>query len=472
MNPIDYTIAVEYLPRLIAAVYFTVFASFLFQIKGLLGANGILPIQKYLTYLKHRLGISRFYHVPSLFWINSSDIALLSVVWAGMIVSLLLLIFNVYPPVLLALLFILHLSIVSTGQDFLSFGWEMYTLEITFNAILLSLATPANHMAWLSINFLLFRFFIQAGAVKLQSGDKSWRDLTAIKYHYQTQPIPNAVAWYVYKLPMLFHKLSTLIMFIIELVVPFAMLGDETTRLGVFACFFGLQLAIYATGNFSYLNHITSVLSTILLGNAYLEKIGLHAPQPHLLAPAADNVVSAIALVLIVLQAANLWNHFMPNAICARLLNWVRPFHLANRFGIFAIMTTKRYEIVIEGSYDGMEWKEYGFYYKPSELTRRPRRISPFQPRLDWQVWFLPFETFEASEWYQMFLVKLLQGNQDVLKLIRHNPFPNAPPRHIRTQMYEYEYSDWQTRKKTGQWWTRKLLFTYSPPISLKKPQK
>jgi len=318
------------------------------------------------------------------------------------------------------------------------------------------------------INFLLFRFHFQAGAVKLQSRDSAWSNFTAIAYHYLTQPIPNLLAWLAYKWPLWFQKLSCFFMFAVELVVPFGIFFSETIRFGVFIAFFSLQLMIWLTGNFSFLNHLTAVFCIILLSNRYLEPIFGQPPTLQEVPVGLNIILTAVGAVLLFLQVVQWIHHYFPNAWFSHVLRLQAPFHLANRYGIFAVMTTKRYEIVIEGSEDGKEWKEYTFYWKPSELDRRPRRISPLQPRLDWQVWFLPFHSFEQADWFQRFILCLLRGNKPVLSLLRHNPFPEKPPLYIRVLMYDYTFTDWSTLKKTGRWWNRVLVGPYCPPLTLR----
>jgi len=237
-SPESYLIATELFIRLLGVIYFFAFGAFLFQIRGLIGDQGILPIQNFLNLYKMRLGKWRFYHIPSLFWLNATDTALMVIPAMGTALSVLL-ILGIWPPVVLVLLYILHLSILSTGQDFLSFGWEMFLCEITVHAFLLSLTPIPNLMVWISLNFLIFRFHIQSGAVKFQSGDPSWRSLTGLCYHYQTQPNPSALAWYMHKLPIWFHKFSTGMMFFIELMIPFLIFGTESFRLVAFVFFFG-----------------------------------------------------------------------------------------------------------------------------------------------------------------------------------------------------------------------------------------
>lgn len=466
----NYSLALALFLRLLGFIYFVVYLPFIFQIKGLLGSKGILPLAQYLDGIREMLGSKKaYYSLPTLFWFNHSNKALLGAVWSALLFSILLM-FNICSPLMLLLLYTLHLSILYAGQDFLSFGWEMFLLEITFNAFLLSLTETPNIMIFISLNLLLFRFHFQGGAVKLQSGDVNWRNLSALAYHYQSQPLPNAVAWFVSKLPLWFHKFSTALMFMIELLIPFAIFGTEEMRLVVWISFVGLQLLIWATGNFSYLNHLTVAFSTILLSNMYLSPI--LGPPAELSAPPIylSMLLNIIGTVLVLLQLMNLWNNlFQPVLLFRKILSKLSAFHIVNRYGIFAVMTTKRYEIVVEGSQDEIEWKEYLFKYKPSEINRRPRRISPFQPRLDWQAWFLPFESFSNKTWFQLFLIKLLQGEQDVIALLRYNPFDDKPPRYIRALVYDYEFSDFKTLWQTGNWWKRTYLGPYSPTLQLKE---
>ncbi len=466
LNPEDYTIICAWFPRLLGLVYLFAFWPFLFQIKGLLGEGGILPVSSYLGWIK-RLRPKDYYKIsPTLFWLRSDDKALFCVTMAGVICSIFL-IFGIYPTMMLFALFILYFSIISVGQDFLSFGWEVLLQEIALNTFVLSLTPVPNLMAWISINFLLFRFHIQSGAVKLQSGDPNWRNCTAISYHYESQPIPNTLAWYVHKMPMWFHKLSCYIMFAIELIVPLFIFLSDDFRLAACVLFVALQLFIYLTGNFSYLNHMTAVFSLILLSNNFLEKAGFHAPPIEASPLWLDISLTLLGTLLLLLQIARFWDHFFPTRQLHTLLNKVSLFYIANRYGIFAVMTTTRYEVVVEGSSDGLDWQEYDFYHKPGSLFRRPRRISPYQPRLDWQVWFLPFSHFSEEEWFQGFLLHLLKGSKEVLKLLRHNPFPDSPPKYIRAQMYVYTFTSFKEKQQTGAWWRRTFIGPYCPSYSL-----
>ena len=465
--PEEYTIICKWLPRLLGVIYFFAFWPFLFQIKGLIGDNGILPTSSYLKWIKKAWPKSWFYICPTLFWIRSDDKALLCLVITGVICAILL-VFGIYPSLMLFAVYILYLSIISVGQDFLSFGWEVFLQEVALNIFLISLTTEPNLMVWFSINFLLFRFYIQSGAVKLQSKDPNWKNLTAIAYHYQSQPIPNLAAWYVHKLPMWLHKLSCLFMFIVELAVPFLIFFNEEARLVACAFFVLLQLFIYATGNFSYLNHLTFVFSLLLLNNTLLLAYGFSYVEITPTPPLLNYALTIAGSALLMLQIIQMWDHFFPSKRCHRLLNKVSTLHVCNRYGIFAIMTTDRYEVVVEGSDDGIVWQEYDFYHKPTDVMRRPTRISPYQPRLDWQAWFLPFRHFIQEEWFQSFLIHLLKGTREVLYLMRRNPFEEKPPKYIRAQLYIYYFTNFREKKETNAWWKRVFVGPYSPTYELK----
>ncbi|MBS0654826.1 MAG: lipase maturation factor family protein [Verrucomicrobia bacterium] len=469
-SPEEYTIICAWLPRLLGAIYLFAFWPFLFQMRGLLGNKGILPVSDYLAWIRRLCPKSWFRVCPTLFWLRSDDRALIAVVVAGIACSILL-ILGLLPSLMLLFCWILYCSIISIGQDFLSFGWELFLQEVALNIFLVSLSPTPNIMVWLSINFLLFRFYLQSGAVKLQSRDPSWRNLTAVAYHYESQPIANLTAWYVHKLPMWFHKCSCVIMYIIEMVVPFLLFFTEDMRLVACALFLSLQFFIYATGNFSYLNHLSAVFSLLPLNNRVLHAFGFSLPEQASSPEVVEYALTVAGSVLLVLQALRLWNHFWPTRALHSFFNALGSCHIVNRYGIFAVMTCRRFEVVIEGSDEGIAWKEYDFYHKPTDLKRRPRRISPYQPRLDWQAWFLPFHNCSDQRWFQNFLAHLLQGTPEVLSLLRYNPFPDKPPQYVRALMYVYSFTTFEEKEKTGAWWKREYVGFYSPVFNLiKKP--
>jgi len=420
----------------------------------------------YLNSMLFGYGRKAYYYIPSIFWLNSSERMLVAVPFAGTILSVLTVV-GIFPLLWIPILFFLHLSIKTTGQEFFSFGWESFFLEISLYAYLL-LITPAPTIAmWWCLNLLLFRFHFEAGISKLLTYDANWRNLTAVDYHYLSQPIPNTIAWYAKKLPMKFQKFSCLMMFVAEILIPFFIFGTDDVRLVAFIGLVGLQFFIWLTGNFSYLNHMTFIFCMILLSDQFLEPIVGQVPHTASNPLTVEIIMGVIGGALIVGQLIRIVSHFYRNQFLLKPLIKISPFHVINRYGIFAVMTTKRYEIIIEGSDDGEEWREYLFKWKPSELNRRPRRVSPYQPRLDWQIWFLPFTSCQYEPWIKNFLHRLLEGSPNVLKLIRENPFPDKPPKFIRAQMYDYEYTTWEERKQTGNWWKRVYVSSYSPTYQL-----
>jgi hypothetical protein len=468
LEPSSYSIATHLFVRLLGLIYLFAYFPFLFQIKGLIGANGIRPVASYLKAIQARTGPMRYFYVPTLLWFNTSNSALFLLIGCGMLFASLLLL-DIYPALMLILLYLIHLSLTSAGQEFLSFGWETFLMEITLGGFFTIATEPLNTFGWIGLNVLLLRIYLQAGVSKLFSHDPNWRNLTAIWYHYLSQPLPNTLAWYFHKLPMGFHKASTCSMFFAELIVPLAIFSPAEVRLGVFLLFVGLQFFIWFTGNFSYLNHMTVVFCLILLHNRYLGAlegiVPAHEPSELLW----RILISIGAIAFLGLQLICLIHTFYPARLFRRILSWVSPCHIAYPHGIFAIMTTKRYEIIVEGSDDGEQWREYQFFYKPGDLAWRPRRISPYQPRIDWQAWFLPFDNFEEQHWFQAFLGKILQGSPEVLKLLKFNPFPEKPPQFVRALMYDYEYTSFEERAKTGHWWKRTLIGEYAPALQLRK---
>lgn len=464
LDPATYSIGINLFIRGLGCIYIIAYVPFLFQIRGLIGKDGILPLQNYLRLVRIRLGTKRFYYLPTLWWINASDTALLILVWAGIVLGILLAC-GIYPVLILFCLYLVHLSLVSGGQDFLSFGWEIYLIELTIGGALLVATEPYNRYAWIGLNILLMRFYVQAGASKLLSHDPNWRNLRALTYHYLTQPLPNTIAWYVHKFPVWFHKCSVMFTFYAEMVVPLFIFAPPIVRLAVFFQLLFLQLGIWATGNLSYLNYLSVVSSLFLLANTYLEpflsNISQGTPSPiwwYLF-------ISLLGILFSLLQTISFIQMFFPNRLFNTILYNIQPFHLASPHGIFAVMTTKRFEIIVEGSNDGIEWREYEFRHKPGNLKRRPKRVSPWQPRLDWQAWFLPFSPAFFQFWFQQFMVKLLKGSPVVIRLLKHNPFPDKPPLYIRALIYDYVFTTFEEKKATGCWWKRTFAGIYAPMI-------
>lgn len=471
--------------RGLGAVYFCAFASLWPQVLGLIGSRGILPARDFLDAAAAQAGPERFRLVPTLFWLGAGDHALRGLCAAGMLLSLLLM-FGVLPVPTLAGLWLLYLSLVSVGQDFLGFQWDTLLLETGFLAIFFAplrvlprfaSETPPSRLALWLLRWLLFRLMCGSGVVKLASGDPTWHHLTAMAFHYETQPLPTPLAWLLHLLPLSLQKFSTLAVLVVELAAPFLLFAPRRLRLAGAGLLAGLQVLILSTGNFAFFNYLTIALCILLLDDAALRRLAparlrRRLPQEPEAWPAPPRarrwVLAPVAAVLLAVSVSQLAGGFGLPSPVQPLVAWQEPLHLVNPYGLFAVMTTSHPVISVEGSDDGKTWREYGFRYQPQDVTQAPRWVAPFQPRLDWQLWFAALGSADQSPWFRAFLVRLLQGSPDVLGLLRTNPFPHAPPRFVRATLYAYRFTDARTKRETGAWWQRRSLGLYFPPASLR----
>jgi hypothetical protein len=452
-------------PKLLGGVYFLAFSSLLIQIQGLFGSQGILPIRSYLTDLRQGFGRRAFRLCPTLFWFSSSDRVLSGCALLGMALSLLLIAGAPAIPLLL-LLWLLYLSFAAAGQEFLSYQWDALLVEVGFMTIFLPLADPAPPLVVFAYCFFLFRFMFSAGVVKLRSGDPVWRNLTALRYHYETQPLPNRIGWYAHQLPPWVQKFSTLGTFFFELAVPFLVLGPAPARLAGVLLLLFFQLLIFATGNYGFFNILTVILLVPLLDDRQLRFLGDHLSAPPVSSEPARLVVSFIFVLFLILNLCQLVRLFYRPAPIKHLLAALSPFMISNAYGLFAVMTTNRFEFVIEGSNDGENWQPYEFRWKPGDPQYPPRQAAPHQPRLDWQMWFAALNPRVIEPWLENLVLRLLEGSKPVLGLLKHNPFPDAPPQQIRLTVYRYHFSTLGVRRSEGVWWERTLLGRF-PPMAL-----
>jgi hypothetical protein len=310
-----------------------------------------------------------------------------------------------------------------------------------------------------------------SGVVKLTSGDESWLDWTALSYHYESQPLPTWVGWWVHQLPMGMHKATVAATFAVELLVPFLMFVGRIPRLLAFAAFVGLQVTIAATGNYGFFNLLTVVLCIPLLDDAMLPwrgHAGAEEPVPPWPPAAWARRVAVGAMLL--LATAELVDGLVEDVPWPGPLQDARvaldPFRLTSSYGLFRVMTKGRPEIVVEGSRDGIEWKEYAFRWKPGDPLRAPAFLPPHMPRLDWQMWFAALSRYERTPWFEEFLDRLLDNAPAVVGLLAENPFPDEPPRFVRAMLWRYEFTTRDERRASGAWWKRTKVGLYSPVLS------
>jgi lipase maturation factor 1 len=460
--------------RAFGLIYLAAFVSFAVQAQGLIGSHGILPIAEFVQAVNRSAGAERFFLMPMVFWLSASDFTIQAVCWGGAALSLLL-VFNLLPRLSLFLLYVLYLSLLYGGQAFMTYQWDTFLLETGFLALLLSFArTPG---IWL-LRWLLFRFMFMSGMVKLLSADPNWWNLSALSYHFLTQPLPTPLAWYAAQLPAGVLRFATGGMFVVELVLPFLIFCPRRLRFFAACGILLLQSCILLTGNYNWFNLQTMLLCLPLFDDAAVQKLlpqrltrWLLARAPPVVPRAALTLtVSAFAVLIVLCSLVEMDVRFggSPPAALQTLDRSVEPLRLVSAYGLFAVMTTERNEIVIEGSYDGVEWREYDFRYKPGDLFRRPPWNIPHQPRLDWQMWFAALEDPRQLRWFWRFLQKLLENDPAVTRLLERNPFPAKPPTYLRAQFYNYRYAD-PAEKAQGRWWNRRSLGLYAPVVSLKR---
>ncbi len=461
--------------RALALIYAIAFGSLATQIIGLAGARGISPAHDYLGRLAAVFGALRFLTLPTVFWWNSSDLDLIVLAWAGVAFAVLLFAGRMQ-RLLLVLLYILYLSFNAAGQEFLSFQWDALLLEAGFLAIFFGRSNSGTRaIAWL-YRCLAFRLYFLSGYVKLGSHDPTWANLTALQYHYHTQPLPNIVAWYADKLPDWFQRGSTAGVLGIELFAPFLIFGPRLWRITGAWILLALQALIFLTGNYTFFNLLAAAVTLFLFDDQTFSGIAKrlrHAtPSAIVSTKRARMAMAVLVAVVLTLGCVRIFQTIegeIPEPLNT-LARMSAPFQIVNSYGLFAVMTTKRTEIVIEGSDDGQNWRPYEFRYKPGDLSRAPRWIEPFQPRLDWQMWFAALSDYQSNPWFSGLLLRLLQGSPDVLALLETNPFPDHPPHFVQAETFDYTFADRETHRRTGQWWRRTPAGIYLPPVALKPP--
>ncbi len=473
--------------RVLGIIHLIAFASLWRQIAGLIGHEGILPASHLLQAAGQQLGPERYRLLPTLCWINSSDAFLFTLCGLGAVLSVLL-IFDVAPAIILLLLWSLYLSLTTVCRDFLAFQWDNLLLEVSFLSVWLApwrlrprikVNGPPPALALWLCWWLLFRLVFSSGAVKLASGDPTWRTLTALFFHYETQPLPVWTSWYVHHLPEWFHRSSCAGMFLIELAVPFLIFGPRMYRRLAAGALMFLQVLIAATGNYAFFNFLTIALCLLLLDDLVWPRwmrerlITGVAPTPPHLSVWRRWMMRLAAMVVLLMSGMQLAGLLVRRPIpWPKPIVWIErqllPLRTVNSYGLFAVMTTSRLEIILEGSNDGTTWSSYEFKHKPGDPMKRPEFIAPHQPRLDWQMWFAALSSYQDHPWFLPFCTRVLEGSTDVLALLANNPFPDAPPRYLRAVVYDYHFTGAPAHRSSGAWWRRERKGLYCPVLSLR----
>jgi hypothetical protein len=484
--------------RALGLIYYSAFFSLVFQIRGLIGPQGILPANEYLQAVAERFGHVGYWYAPTLLWFSGSAHMVTGICWVGMIASLLL-VLNFWPRGMLAICFVCFLSFVSAARDFSAYQSDGMLLEAGFIAMFLAprgwrpgwgeTQSPSRASLFLLV-WECFRIYFESGVAKIMGGDPQWRNFTALDEYYQNGPLPTWIGWHMQHLPHWFHAATTFVTLALELGLVWMMFLPRRLRILCFFIVTPWQIGIILSANYTFLNYLVLALGFLLLDDRFLvrflpqhwknhfltrkETKPLAAPNPaqdwretlRVQAEAVKLAVSAVLLTWIfyVTLAEMVWM-VRPVPLPTTPVAALEPFRIANSYGLFAVMTRVRYEIEFQGSEDGQTWFVYPFRFKPQDPAQAPGVYAPYQPRFDWNLWFA-----SLSSWRQEPIVlhteqSLLRGDADVLSLFAGNPFPHAPPRQVRAVLWQYWFTTPAEKRPQGIWWRRQLLGLYAPTL-------
>lgn len=512
--------------RALGLIYFSAFFSLVFQIRGLIGPEGILPASEYLKSVAEQVGHARYWYVPSVFWFSSGSHTLTGLCWIGMAAAALL-VLNIWPRGMLAVCFVCFLSFVSAARDFSGYQSDGMLLEAGLLSLFLAPGgfrprlgenRPPVRAALYLLLYEWFRIYFESGVAKIAGQDPEWRNFTALDEYYQNGPLPTWIGWYVQHFPHWFHTATTFFTLALELVLIWAAFLPRPFRIALFFVVTPWQIGIILTANYTFLNYLVLILAFLILDDRFLlrlfpttwkqspvgrsiappteppspvrDQLSILAPPS---SPSADEAPERKDTSRDGWQNIRFWLAPLRVALTAVLLVWIfyattaqlvwmvvpgaplptspvallDPFRIANRYGLFAVMTHGRYEIEFQGSNDGQTWTAYPFRHKPQELDKPPRIYAPYQPRLDWNLWFASLGEWRDNPMVLRTERRLLSNDADVLTLFAANPFSQEPPRQVRAVLWQYWFTSMAEKKEHGLWWRRESLGIYAPAIQL-----
>jgi hypothetical protein len=513
--------------RALALIYFSAFYSLLFQIKGLIGPDGILPAQDYLADIAQQLGLERYWYAPSLYWFSSSSAMMIAVTWIGLAASVIAFL-NLWPRLSFFVCFVCFLSFVGASSVFSSYQSDGMLLEAGFLALFFAprglwpgwgAHDPPSRMSWFLLQWEWFRIYFESGMVKLASGDVEWRNFTAMDEYYQNGPLPTWIGWYVEHLPHWFHAATVGGTLALELGLVFMMLFPRKVRLILFCIVTPWEIGVILTANYAFLNYLVLSLGFLLLDDKFLlrfvparfrpreaERRAAPMPESQNEQPLSILGVGEASVTTADIEESDWFpkrRTFLGRlgfsfwavrlAATAFMLTWIaynttaemigiplhdiplpvkplialEPFRIANQYGLFAVMTRGRYEIEFQGSNDGNNWTAYPFRNKPQVLNEAPGIYAPYQPRFDWNLWFASLGGWHDNEIVPLTEERLLVGDGAVLALFRGDPFPQIPPRYVRAVIWQYRFTTMDEKRQAGNWWRREYLGLYAPELTM-----
>ncbi|KAM9984137.1 hypothetical protein ACTFIZ_003823 [Dictyostelium cf. discoideum] len=509
--------------KMISIITFIALFSAFIQIRGLVGEDGILPVGDILEKQVASNEINSiwiFFTHPTKGMGFSVNNTLHMLCFVGLSFSALS-IFTTTIATYIGVMWFCYYCIVDVGQLFFAYQWDQLLLEALYLAIFLSPFNPKyeekpNTPIRYLLKWLLFRLMFGSGLVKLTP---IWAGLQAMNFQYETQCIPNILSWYLNQMPHVFHEFETMMVLAIEILLPALYFAPRMYKLFASLTTVLYQMAIFLTGNYNFFNYLTIGLCTLLMDDAFLlslpmpdkvriKLIGIESKRfkdsPNGRQKSSRGLESGLSslnpknllvpFVFILIGTSSLVNvtqYFQKQtapSLIQRIHSTLSLYHLTGTYGLFSHVNTERYEIIIEGSYDKINWFAYEFYYKPGNLSRHPPFVFPgHQPRLDWQMWSIAQTTSKdlfsssssstissssspssienqtettaspssssgggnsngvsrtQSKWVINFMIKLLQGSPEVLSLLEYSPFTtDKPPIYIRAQKYRYKFT-------------------------------
>jgi hypothetical protein len=507
--------------RALAAIYFSAFYSLLFQIKGLIGPEGILPAGQYLAAVARALPATRYWYAPSLYWWSTSNHALTTVTWIGLAAAVVAFL-NLWPRVSFFVCWVCFLSFVAASGEFSSYQSDGMLLEAGFLAIFFvprgplpgwGASDPRSRASLWLLQWEWFRIYFESGMVKLLSGDEQWRTMTAMDEYYQNGPLPTWIGWYAEHLPHWFHAATALGTLVMELGIVLMLFFPRRVRLVCFCIVTPWEIGVILTANYTFLNYLVLSLGFLLLDDGMLRRFVPARWRPEVVAVpkmeeraeerlsilategstvAEDAAETAVELDIAVLPQWRRWvGHWRALGLAVSVVmltwigydtaaeiplrgdllpkapvEWLDPFRVANQYGLFAVMTRGRYDIEFQGSNDGENWTPYLFRNKPQLLNEAPRIYAPYQPRFDWNLWFCSLSDWRQSQIVPQTEERLLENDGDVLALFRDNPFEQTPPRFVRAVLWQYWFTSLDEKRSTGNWWRRQFLGLYAPELT------
>jgi lipase maturation factor 1 len=505
--------------RAMGLIYFSAFFSLLFQIRGLIGPDGVLPASEYLEAVAKSAGAGRFWYAPTVFWLSTSSHMLMAVCWIGLAASVLV-VFNIFPRVSLFVCFVGFLSFVAASGEFSGYQSDGMLLEAGFIVLFLApmgfrpgfgVVQPPIRAGIFLLLWEWFRIYFESGVAKIASGDPEWRHFTAMDEYYQNGPLPTWIGWHMQHLPHWFHATTAFLTLALELVLVFMLFLPRRWRIVCFFIVTPWQIGVILSANYTFLNYLVLALGIFLLDDRFIQQfvpagwkhVWTAAPVPAVqsespVESASDPAEADVAVSdgkgarqcnwmhTLRHQLANFqltltcvmfaWLFYASTTLLV-LMVWrsaplptgpvmaLVPFRIADRYGLFARMTRGRYEIEFQGSMDGQSWTTYQFRNKPQDPNEAPRIYAPYQPRFDWNLWFASLTDWRSDPIVVRTGERLLAGSPDVVALFQSNPFPQQPPRIVRAVVWQYWFSTREAKRTQGVWWTRQLLGLYAPTL-------